>query len=81
MVTNARDTMSVNGGFLSVETFYGLSTDTKPTVAANGSKFVEMDTGKEYLFDYEGATWYEFPAPAPEPTPDPDPDDSNDDDT
>lgn len=40
----------------------GLSTDTpKPTDGiANGSMFVEMDTGKIYLFDADGATWREF---------------------
>lgn len=39
----------------------GLSTDAKPTDGiANGSMFVEMDTGKIYLFDADGATWREF---------------------
>ena len=40
----------------------GLSTDTpKPTTGvANGSMFVEMDTGKIYLFDADGETWREF---------------------
>lgn len=51
---------SVNGGFLTVETFYGLSTDTKPSNTANGSKFLEMDTGKEYRFDYANSYWHEY---------------------
>ena len=40
----------------------GLSTDTpKPTTGvANGSMFVEMDTGKIYLYDAEGETWREI---------------------
>lgn len=38
----------------------GLSTDTKPTDGVrNGSVFVEMDTGKEYLFDAENDQWVE----------------------
>lgn len=40
---------------------YGLSTDTKPTNVANGSGYVEMDTGKRYRFDEENATWHEQP--------------------
>ena len=40
-------------------TFYGLSTDTKPA-AANGDSFIEMDTGKLYLYDADGADWTEF---------------------
>lgn len=43
-------------------TYYGLSTDTKPTGAVlNGREFVEMDTGKKYLFDYENGEWLEQP--------------------
>ena len=39
----------------------GLYTDSKPTDGiANGSMFVEMDTGKIYLFDADGETWREF---------------------
>lgn len=37
-----------------------LSTDTKPTDTANGSKLIEMDTGKTYYFDAENSTWIEF---------------------
>ena len=40
--------------------YYGLSTDTKPTDGVdNGAFFVEMDTGKLYLFDAEGDEWLE----------------------
>lgn len=44
-------------GDLYIEAF-GLSTDTKPTNAATGSKFTEVDTGKIYLFDSE-SDWVE----------------------
>lgn len=38
--------------------YAGLSTDTKPTEGINtGSKFVEVDTGDEYLFDSESVEW------------------------
>ena len=40
----------------------GLSTDTKPgsDLVANGSRFIEMDTGKFYMFDEAGDHWYEI---------------------
>ena len=40
-----------------------LSTDTKPTNDAtmmNGSKLLEMDTSKVYLFDAANRTWREW---------------------
>lgn len=41
--------------------YYGLSTDVKPTGGiANGSCFVEMDTGFAYIYDASTATWIEF---------------------
>lgn len=45
-------------------TFFGLSTDVKPTGAevANGSCFLEMDTSKIYLYDADGAEWQEWGA-------------------
>ena len=43
--------------------FAGLSTDTKPVDGvATGSVFVEVDTGKVYLFDEVGKTWTEVSA-------------------
>jgi hypothetical protein len=40
----------------------GLSTDQKPTEGiVSGSSFSEINTGKEYLFDETGETWYEKP--------------------
>lgn len=45
--------------------FRGLSTDEKPTTAGgknidNGSMFIEIDTGKIYLFDKSGSQWVEM---------------------
>lgn len=42
----------------------GLSTDEKPVKIAgkkvdNGSVFVEIDTGKFYLFDFDNQEWKE----------------------
>ena len=46
-----------NGEFRMV----GMSTDTKPTEdVPNGASFLEMDTGKNYLFDAAGAQYYEI---------------------
>ena len=46
--------------------FSGLSTDTKPTVAAgnnmpNGSRWREVDTGKVWYFNASDSTWYLHP--------------------
>ena len=39
---------------------FGLSTDTKPTSGLiTGSLFVEVDTGKVYLFNEDASTWGE----------------------
>lgn len=37
--------------------YRGLSTDTKPAEAANGSSFLEMDTGVTYYYDADSETW------------------------
>ena len=37
-----------------------LSTDQKPTNVANGSKLMEMDTSKLYMFDEKNSTWREW---------------------
>jgi hypothetical protein len=42
----------------------GLSTDTKPTqigdkTIANGSVFIEIDTGKIFFYDLENEQWNE----------------------
>lgn len=45
--------------------FRGLSTDTKPITynsedIPNGAIFIEMDTGKFYMFDLDSKTWKEI---------------------
>lgn len=44
--------------------FRGLSSDTKPTqldgeTIANGSVFIEIDTGKIFFYDLENEQWKE----------------------
>lgn len=39
------------------KTYVGLSTDDKPEGVANGSIFIEMDTGTVYFYDAEGEEW------------------------
>ena len=47
-------------------TVYGLSADTKPDSTdsgnsiPNGSKFIEMDTKKVYMYDAENHQWLEW---------------------
>lgn len=43
-----------------VQKFYGLSTDTKPSGCTNGSKFLEMDTSKVYVYDQQVYEWHEL---------------------
>lgn len=38
----------------------GLSTDTKPEDVPNGSSFLEMDTGKVFMFDANSVLWLEL---------------------
>jgi len=41
----------------------GLSTDSKPTTGVgNGWMFIEMNTGKVYLFNEAGSAWIEWGA-------------------
>lgn len=44
-----------------VKTYSGLSTDSKPTEGiANGSQFIELDSGKLYMFDKDSELWMEY---------------------
>lgn len=45
-----------------IQQYQGLSSDTKPTGAdvVNGSRFLEIDTGKTYMYDAAGAQWLEY---------------------
>ena len=52
-----------NDSYISAE-LRGLSTDEKPTEAngkkiANGSVFIEIDTGKLFFYDLDSQTWKE----------------------
>lgn len=41
--------------------YRGLSTDEKPTEnILNGAVFIEIDTGKVYMFDLENEEWKEI---------------------
>ena len=60
MITADKSLQTVDGVSTSNLTFYGLSTDSKPTDCGNGSAFVEMDTGKVYFFNAAAGTWAEF---------------------
>ena len=53
-----------SGEYIVVE-LRGLSTDTKPTTfngknIENGSQFIEIDTGKIYVYDLENEQWREI---------------------
>ena len=54
--------LQVQDGVATVnQTYYGLSTDSKPTSGVgNGSCFIEMDTGKVYFFNAAGNAWIEM---------------------
>ena len=62
MVTPSNYT--VGDTYYEAETYYGLSTDTKPTNVGNGSVFIEIDSfGKEdtpyiFCYDAENSEWY-----------------------
>lgn len=51
-----------NGDPLERKSGYCVAADTKPTGGsiANGSRLIEMDTGKVYFYDEEGGAWEEF---------------------
>lgn len=55
---------SVNGEVKYLLELRGLSTDDKPTainngIVENGSVYIEIDTGKVYMYDLESETWNE----------------------
>lgn len=59
MITADKSLQTVDGVLTGNVTFFGLSTDSKPTDCGNGSVFIEMDTGKGYFFNAAGLTWLE----------------------
>lgn len=50
--------------YFGAETFFGLSTDSKPTDCGNGSAFIEMDASAIYFFDAASGDWLEWGAEA-----------------
>lgn len=64
MVTTDRQSQLRDNVFSQSCTYFGLSTDEKPTGAtvANGSCFLELDTGKIYFFDADNSQWREWGA-------------------
>ena len=50
--------VETDGHIRPVETYYGLSTDAKPAQGVNNAdRYLEMDSGKVYLFDEGGKRW------------------------
>lgn len=61
MITVDKNIQTVDGIATINQTYYGISTDSKPTTGVgNGSCFIEMDTGKVCFFDAERNLWIEF---------------------
>ena len=62
MITIIRSDAQTGGELF---TFAGLAADEKPvtsyngTTISNGSVFIEIDTGKSYMYDAEGEEWNE----------------------
>lgn len=59
MITRIANKGQVADIFANTNTYVGLSTDTKPTDAKNADAFLEMNTGKVFIFDEDNATWIE----------------------
>lgn len=47
---------------LDMDEYRGLSSDTKPSGIANGSIFLEIDTGAKYMYDAENEEWCLMPS-------------------
>ena len=56
-----------DGVYYGAVTLYGLSDASMPTTFGNGSKFIAVDTGDEYIFDAENKEWHLI-GEEPEPT-------------
>lgn len=54
--------VTITSAYEETKEVYCLSTDNKPSDVPNGSICVEIDTGKLYLYDADGAQWTEFGA-------------------
>lgn len=61
MITPTNNAQKLGNRYRRPVTWYGLSTDSKPTEnVVNSSVFVEMDTGKLYFYDQTGGEWLEW---------------------
>lgn len=50
----------ITGDNKHISTIFGASGESKPTTGmADGSVFVEVDTGKAYLFNEDSSAWVE----------------------
>lgn len=59
--TNATLIAIEDGNAVYIANLYGASTDAKPTTGyANGSTFLEVDTGKIFLFNESDSSWTEL---------------------
>lgn len=60
MVTVDKEIQLQDGVTTVNQTYYGKSTDSKPTAGiGNGSVYIEMDTGKAYFYDAAASAWIE----------------------
>lgn len=55
------------------QTFYLRSDDPKPSGVENGTRIIEVDTGKDYRFDAENSTWRNIQHGGDTPSPSGDP--------
>lgn len=64
MITNVNSPQLRDGVYSSAATYFGLSTDAKPTgpEIGNGSCYLEMDSGKIWFYDAENSQWLEWGA-------------------
>ena len=60
MISKIEKKNEVNDLYTNAVEYRGLSTDSKPTDAVNGSTFLEMDTGKVFIYDKQNAQWREL---------------------
>lgn len=64
-ISNIRRVNKINGTINFLVDLVGLAADDKPItikngIADNGSTFIEIDTGKLYLYDLENEEWKEI---------------------
>lgn len=58
---NAKVILVDNGEVKQMADLFGTSSDSKPTTGyLNGSSFIEVDTGKIFLFNEATSTWVEM---------------------